>query len=196
MIDFKELSDVFSEFLLNMGYLAPLLSCFLIVLEGILAFLPLFVFITVNILVLGPILGCSLSWICTSIGGFLTFYFCRQVFEKRFQKRIVKHKKIKKFMNLVNKLKFKQLVLFVAIPFLPSFFINVGAGLSKIAVKKYLYALLLGKIFIVIFWGYVGYNLVECLTNPIAFIRVVILIVIAYVIAQLISKKFDIDERF
>ena len=79
---------------------------------------------------------------------------------------------------------------------MPSFFINVGAGLSKIPIKKYLYALLIGKVVIVIFWGFLGYNLVECLTNPLEFIKVFILIAVAYIVARIVTKKFDLDERF
>lgn len=193
---FNELSDVLNEFLLNLGWLAPFFSSFLIVLEGILAFLPLFVFITINVIVLGAFFGGLLSWICTTIGGFFTFYFCRVGFSDKFQKSIKNKHKLSKFMKLVDNLKFRQLVLFIAIPFMPSFFINVGAGLSKIPIKKYLYALLLGKIVVVIFWGFLGYNLVECLTNPIEFIKVFILIAIAYIVARIVTKKFDLDERF
>lgn len=193
---FNELSEILNEFLLNLGWLAPLFSSFFIVLEGILAFLPLFVFITINVLVLGAFLGGLLSWICTTIGGFLTFYLCRKGFSNKFQNSIKDKKKISKFMNLIDNLKFRQLVLFIAIPFMPSFFINVGAGLSKIPIKKYLYALLIGKVVIVIFWGFLGYNLVECLTNPLEFIKVFILIAVAYIVARIVTKKFDLDERF
>ena len=193
---FNELSELLNDFLINMGLLAPIISCFLIVLEGILAFLPLFVFITINMLVLGPILGGFLSWICTSIGGFITFYLCRKGFHNIFQNKIKNKGKLSKLMKLIDNLKFKQLVLFVAIPFMPSFFINVSAGLSNLAIKKYLYALLLGKIFVVIFWGYIGCNLVDCLTNPIEGIKVIILVIIAYIVAQIVNKKFNLDERF
>lgn len=193
---FYELSDVLNELLINMGLWAPLLSSLLIILEGVLAFLPLFVFITINMLVLGPVLGGVISWICTSIGGFITFYLCRKGFHNLFQSKIKSKKKISKLMELIDNLKFKQLVLFGAIPFMPSFFINVGAGLSNISIKKYLYALLLGKIFVVVFWGYVGCNLVDCLTDPVEGIKVIVLIIVAYVIAQIVNKKFKLDERF
>lgn len=192
----SEMNELLNEFLLNLGILAPIFSSILIVLEGVLAFLPLFVFITVNMLVLGPILGGLISWICTFIGGFLTFYLCRKGLHDIFQKKIENHKLISKYNKLIDKLNFTKLVLFVAIPFMPSFFINVGAGLSNISIKKYLYALLVGKIFIIIFWGYIGCNLVECLTNPLELIKVVVLIVIAYVVARIVDKKFNVDERF
>ncbi len=192
----KNLNDVLNDFLLNAGVWAPILSSVLIVLEGIFAFLPLVVFVTINILTLGPVLGGILSWILTTIGSFLAFYLCRKGFSKYFQRFIGGKEKMSKAMNFIDNLKFKQLVLIIAIPFAPSFFINVGAGLSKIPLKKYLYALLIAKIFVIIFLGYIGCNLVECLTNPVMFIKVVLLVVGAYVFAQIINKKFDLDERF
>lgn len=192
----NDMNDVLSEFLNNVGIWAPFFSTILIVLEGILAFLPLFVFITINILTLGPILGGIVSWIFTILGSFLAFYLCRRGLSALFQKKIENRKKISRFMNIVNHLKFNQLVLIIAIPFAPSFFINLGAGLSKIAIKKYLYALMIGKSIVVIFWGFLGYNLVDCLTNPLALIRVGVLLVGAYVVAQFVNKRFDLDKRF
>ena len=192
----NKLSEILSEFLTSLGLFAPLFSCLLIILEGILAFLPLFVFITINILVLGPLLGALLSWCFTVFGSFIAFYLCRRGLSDLFKRKTKDKDKINKFMNVIDNLKFTQLVLIVAIPFAPSFFINLGGGLSKIGIKKYLYALILGKIFVVIFWGYLGYNLIECLTNPLALIRVCLLLVGAYLIAKIINKKFNLDERF
>jgi uncharacterized membrane protein YdjX (TVP38/TMEM64 family) len=193
---FNELSEIINEFLMSLGVLAPIFSSILIILEGILAFLPLFMFITINVLVLGPIFGGLISWICTTFGSFLTFYFCRKGLHDFFQKKIKNRKLISKYNNLIDNLSFVKLVLFVAIPFMPSFFINLGAGLSNIPIKKYLCALLLGKVFIVVFWGYIGTSLISCLTNPIEFIKVVVLVVVAYVIAKIVDKKFDLDKRF
>ena len=192
---FSQINEYLNDFLMNVGIWAPIFSCILIFLEGILAFLPLFVFITVNFLTLGPLFGSILSWIFTVLGGFTTFYFCRKKLSKFIDKKIAKKEKLKKFMRKVSKLKFVQILLIIAIPFTPSFFINVGAGLSKISLKKYLYALVLGKVFIVIFWGYVGTSIIECLTNPIAFLKVLGLVVVAYILGVIINKKFDLDER-
>lgn len=192
----KNLSGTLNDFLMSAGIWAPILSSILIVFEGILAFLPLVVFVTINIMTLGPILGGIISWICTTVGSFLTFYLCRKGLSKYFQKFINNKEKLSKVMKHIDHLKFKQLVLIIAIPFAPSFFINVGAGLSKIPVKKYLYALLIAKIFVIIFLGYVGSNIIECLKNPVMIIKVICLIIGAYVLAQIINKKYDLDERF
>jgi uncharacterized membrane protein YdjX (TVP38/TMEM64 family) len=206
-----ELIELFSsidiwleEFLMNAGVLAPLLCCVLIFLEGILAFLPLVVFVTVNVLSLTTLLGefwgsvvaILLSWIFSTLGSFTTFTLVRKVFNKPFRKRIAKHPKVSKFMNMIDKLKYSHLVLITSIPFSPSFFINLGAGLSNVNSKKYFCALMIGKFVEMIFLGYVGVSLVECLTNPMALIKVVIIIVIGYVVSVIVNKKFDLDERF
>ncbi len=191
----KNFSVILNDFLMGLGIWAPILSSILIVLEGIFAFLPLVVFVTINIITLGAFFGSILSWILTTIGSFLAFYLCRIGLSNFFQRKISKGK-ISKFMTKIDNLKFKQLVLIIAIPFAPSFFINVGAGLSKISIKKYLYALLIGKVFVILFLGYIGSNVIECLKNPLVLIKVVMLVVIAYIIAQVVNKKFDLDERF
>lgn len=197
LIDFlKNLSDSLNEFLMSAGVWAPVISSILIVFEGILAFLPLVVFVTINILTLGSIVGGILSWILTTIGSFSAFYLCRKGFGNFFQRFIGGREKMSKAMEVIDNLKFKQLVLIIAIPFGPSFFINVGAGLSKIPIKKYFYALLVAKVFVILFLGYIGCNLLECLRNPFVFVKVVLLVIGAYILAQIVSKKFNLDERF
>ena len=184
-----------NEFLLNLGVWAPILASILIVVEGTLAFLPLFVFVTVNILVLGSIVGGIVSWICTVIGSFIAFMLFRKGLSKLFDKHLNKGK-VKKFMELIDKLKFSQLVLIISIPFAPSFFINMGAGLSHINKRKYLYALLVGKVITVMYCGILGTSLKEALTNPPALIKIFVLIGAAYMFSLIVSKKFNLDERF
>ena len=191
----KNFDGWLNEFLLNLGVWAPILASILIVVEAVLAFLPLFVFVTVNILVLGSIAGGILSWILTVIGSFLAFLLFRKGFSKLFDKHINKGK-VKKFMKLVDKLKFTQLVLIISIPFAPSFFINVGAGLSRINARKYLYSLLVGKVLTVMYCGILGTSLKEALTNPSALIKIVVLMGSAYLFSLIVSKKFKLDERF
>ncbi len=193
---FSDINNWLNEFLMNAGILAPLFCCILIFLEGTLAFLPLFLFITINILAIGPVLGCFVSWICTTLGSFTMFCLSRKLLNNYFQKKSKKKKYLKKIINSISKLSFTKLALIIAIPFAPSFFINLGAGISRIPKIKYLYALLIGKVFIVLFWGYVGSNLVECLKNPILIVKVIVMLLIAYIFSQFINKKFNIDERY
>ena len=110
-----------------------------------------------------------------------------------FDKHINKGK-VKKFMKLIDKLKFTQLVLIISIPFAPSFFINMGAGLSHVNARKYLYSLLVGKVLTVMYCGILGTSLKEALTNPSAIIK--IFVCSAYLFSFIVSKRFNLDERF
>lgn len=193
---FENIDELLNDFLMGLGYLGPLISSILIILEGTLAFLPLFVFVTINILVLGTVLGGIVSWICTVMGSYIAFTLFRLGFSNFVQKRAKKSKTLKKFMQNIDKIKFSQLVFIISIPFAPSFFINVGAGLSHINKRKYLYALLIGKIGVVIFSGFLGINLVDCLTNPSSIIKVVVVLVAVYILSRYVNKKFSLDERF
>jgi uncharacterized membrane protein YdjX (TVP38/TMEM64 family) len=193
---FSEFEVWLNDFLMNAGVWAPIFSCALVFLEGILAFLPLFIFVTVNVLTMGNILGVILSWFFSALGGFTTFIFIRKVFNKPFRKRISKKPKINKFMTVIDGLKYSQLVLLTSIPFSPSFFINLGAGLSNVNMKKYFCALVIGKFVEMIFLAYVGVGLVECLTNPVALIKVIVVVLAGYLVSVAVNKKFDMDERF
>ena len=117
--DMNTFSENLEAFLLGLGFMAPLFSSFFIVIEGVLAFLPLIVFVTINFMTMGPIIGGVVSCACTVFGSYLSFLLFRKVFSKLFQKKIQNKKRTNKFMNLIDHLKFKQLVLIIGIPFAP-----------------------------------------------------------------------------
>ena len=96
-------------------------------------------------------------------------------------------------MKSLEKINFSQLVIILAIPFTPAFLVNIAAGLTKMSYKRYLFALIIGKIFLVYFWGYIGVSLIESFKNPIIFVRVGILLLIAYIISKIINHKFKLD---
>ena len=193
---FNELNESLNTFLLNAGIWAPLLSSLLIVLEAIFAFLPLCVFVTINLLTMGNIFGCIVSYCCTIVGCFLTFLLCRVGLNPLFQKFIKNKSGLTKFMNMIDKMSFSKLVLIISIPLTPSFFVNLAAGLSKIPKKKYFYALLFGKTIIILFWGFLGTSLVDCLTNPLMLIKVILMILVCNLVSKFINKKFDLDNVF
>ncbi|MCI9279178.1 MAG: TVP38/TMEM64 family protein [Bacilli bacterium] len=190
---FSKLNELLNSFLLNLGIYGPILACFLIMFESIVPILPLFVFITINFIYFGPILGFILSWLFTVLGCILSFFLFRKKMRHWFSKKIEKHSKFQKMMKNINHLKCEQLTTLIAIPATPAFLVNVCAGLSKITFKKFLVSLSIGKIFLVLFWGIVGTSMIEALTHPIALIKVLILIVSSYICSKIVSKKLNIE---
>lgn len=190
-----EMIDTFIDTALQgLGVWGPIVGCFFIVIESMVPILPLFVFITLNFLAFGNILGFIISWVFTCIGCFISFLLFRKKVQTWLFKRIKKNGLISEHtIEVITNLKFEQLTTIIAIPFTPAFLVNIVAGLSKMSYKKYMGALLIGKMFLVYFWGFVGVSLIESIKNPIYLVRVFVLLLIAYVISRIVSKKFNIE---
>ena len=191
---FEAIDTFIDTTLQGMGGWGPIVGCFFILIESMVPVLPLFVFITLNFLAFGNILGFIISWIFTCIGCFISFLLFRCKVQTWLFKRLKKQGIISEHtIDVITNLKFEELTTIIAIPFTPAFLVNIAAGLSKMSYKKFLGALLIGKIFLVYFWGFVGVSLIESIKNPIYLVRVGVLLVIAYVLSKIISKKFKIE---
>ena len=191
---FEAIDTFIDTTLQGMGVWGPIVGCFFILIESMVPVLPLFVFITLNFLAFGNILGFIISWIFTCIGCFISFLLFRCKVQTWLFKRLKKQGIVSEHtIDVITNLKFEELTTIIAIPFTPAFLVNIAAGLSKMSYKKFLGALLIGKIFLVYFWGFVGVSLIESIKNPIYLVRVGVLLVIAYVLSKIISKKFKIE---
>lgn len=188
-----ELSNKLNELLLNIGIWGPIIACLLILIESIIPILPLSVFITINFIAFGPIIGFILSWVFTILGCIISFLLFQDNFQFKFEKKIRNKKYIKKLMVWLETAKFQHLVVLIAIPFTPAFLFNISAGLSKMLFRKFFFAIIIGKVFLIYFWGFVGTALLESLTNPAAMIKVIILSVVAYLLSSFFNKKFGLD---
>ena len=191
----KELIDAFvsnsTTILTNIG---PIGGVFLIILESIFPMLPLSVFITLNMISFGSFFGFIISWLSTIIGCMLSFTLFRHFFKKKLY-RFIKKKEQDKFtdiMKAISNINFSNLVMLIAIPFSPAFLINIAGGLSKIKTEKFFLAIMIGKIVIVYFWGYIGTTLLESLTNIMVLFKIGGLLVLAFFISKLVEKKLKV----
>lgn len=188
--------DSFISMVLNsLGIYGPILGCFLILIESILPMLPLSVFITLNFYAFGHSLGFLISYILTVLGCNMAFYLCKRILRGRFKylvNRFDKNRALKLVKQFSN-IKLSHLVTILAFPFTPAFLINIFSGVSDMSHRKFLVATLLAKPFMVYFWGFLGVTLLESLTHPEYFIKVVIMVVVAYVLSTLVNKKFNLD---
>ena len=193
----SELFNSFYIFIMNtidaLGVYGPLLGSLFIILESIIPPLPLFVFITINFVAFGKVLGFIISWICTCIGCILSYYFVKKLFRNWVVNKIKDVNLLTKCMNYVENLSLTQVTMILSIPFTPAFMVNIAAGLCNMNFKKFLTAILISKIFLVYFWGVVGTGLLESFHNPTSLITVVVMIVIAYILSIVIKKVFKID---
>ena len=187
------LSVFIDTMMVNLGVYGPILGCALIIVESVVPILPLCVFITMLFVSYGYILGFIISWVFTIIGCNLSYFLCKKVFQKHFRKMIKEEGKASHFMKRIQHLSFKELSLIVAIPFTPAFLVNIACGLSNMPYKKFFYSMVIGKLFMVYFWGFIGTTFIECLKTPIHFIYIIIMLLIAYIISHIVNKKLKLD---
>ncbi|MBQ9024190.1 MAG: TVP38/TMEM64 family protein [Bacilli bacterium] len=176
--------DSITNLMSNFGVISGVL---LIMIESILPILPLGVFIALNVITFGEVTGFIISWISTVIGCMLAFSICRKLKEK-FDKKYRKDSKVKKFRKKIDKLSLSSLVLIIAVPFTPAFAINIGAGLSNIDPKRYLLALLIGKLPMVFFWGFIGKSFLESISDPYTMAQIIVMLILAYLVSKVINN--------
>lgn len=172
-----------------------LLGMFLIIIESFIPVLPLSVFVALNTHTFGLLPGILMSWVSTCIGCFISYsifyYVSNNVIYKHLSKKTMKKvdKAIDKFKNIA----LSNLTVIITLPFTPAFLINILSGVSGMSRKKFLVAILIGKVFMISFWGYIGKSLVESMTDITTIIIMSIMIIIAYVLSKAVGKKANID---
>ncbi len=176
------------EYLTNLMNSFGFISGFLlIILESIIPILPLAVFIALNVISFGPLFGFIISWCATIIGCMLAFFMCRKL-RNKIDKKYKSNKKVSKFRKYISKISYSNLVLLLAMPFTPAFAINIGAGLSDIDEKRYFSALIIGKIPMVYFWGFIGKSFLESITDPYTIAQIAVMLILAYLASKVINK--------
>ncbi len=189
---FIDINMYVEKFLLDAGILAPIFSSILILVESFLPMLPLVLFISINFVAFGSFFGFIISWILSVIASFIVYLLVRKGLHKWFTKKVENSKKMTQIYKFVNNIELTKLTVIMALPLTPSSLVNLAAGLSNISKRKYLTALIISKMFIVIFWGFLGTGLLETFTNPLKILQVGVMLVASYIISYFVSKKLKI----
>ncbi len=174
-------------------YLGVLIGMFVIILESMLPMLPLAVFIALNMILFGNLAGFIMSWVATIIGCIIMFTVSRKYFSNFFERKTKNSKKVRHLMNIINKMEFSTLVIITALPFTPAFLINIAAGLSKMSYKKFFMSIIISKIAVIYFWGYIGTTFLESLSDMSVLVKLGIILGGTYIVSKIVMKKNKID---
>lgn len=189
----EELTNIILTFIQNSGLFGVFLSCFILSIESIIPIIPLLVFISINFIILGPVLGFILSWIFTVLGSLFSYYIFRKKLSNKFTNLTKNNETVQRYIKILRNLSTGKILLIVALPFTPAFAVNIAAGILKIDFKKYLTAILFGKISLVIYSAYIGTSFIEGLSNPIILVNLGILILLIYVLFLIIKKTLKLN---
>jgi len=182
--------QLITSYLQQFGILFGIL---LIISESIIPVLPLGVFIAFNMMAFGSIKGFLLSWIATCTGCYLSYFFFSKCFSKMLLKNTKNREKLDKVVKKMQNMDFSRLVLIVALPFTPAFLVNIACGLVRVNLKKFMTAILIGKLSIVYFWGFVGKSMLESISDLTTIVVLCLLLFVSYLISKMVSKKLEIE---
>ncbi len=59
--------------------------------------------------------------------------------------------------------------------------------------NKFIIAILISKIFLVYFWGFIGITVLDSFKEPIKILQVIFISAIAFIISKIVNKKFNIE---
>lgn len=180
-----ELITNITNFMSSFGYIS---GFFIIILESILPVLPLGVFVALNIVAYGTVIGLIISWLATVIGCMIIFTICKKVQTKKLLNKFLSKKQVRNLRKRIGKISYTNLVIIMAVPFTPAFAINIAAGLSEINAKKYFSALVIGKLPMIYFWGYIGKSLIESITDLSVLAQILFMLILAFLVSKLVNK--------
>lgn len=189
-MEFIEKLIVFIE---GSGAIGVLISCGLMTIESIVPMIPLIALVTINILVMGKVIGFIASWVFTILGCCISYFIFRKGFGNKFEKLTENKELLKKYKKVLKDISLGKLVLIIAMPFTPAFMVNIVAGLVKMDFKKYFVALLIGKLSMVYFLAYIGTSFVESITNPLILVKIILILAGTYLLYYIVNKILKIE---
>lgn len=181
-----------TDLISNGGFIVGFILIFI---ESFMPFLPLGVITTLNINAFGFIFGTILSWSATCVSCILIYTLVYNISNKYIYKlfKETTKEKIDKAITKFQNISLPTLTLIITLPFTPSFLVNILSGIAGIKKEKFITALLIGKLFMISFWGYIGKSFLESMTDIKSIIFILLTLIIAYIISKLVSKKMHIE---
>ena len=191
-----EISDFINKIVEIMVSFGPIGGFLLTILESVFPPLPLGAIVGLNMISFGKFFGFIISYVATLTGCMMSFCLFRYLFRDKYlnwfneKNRLV----IDKWMKKLSNIDFNTLVVLFALPITPAFFVNIAGGLSKISSKKYLIAMMIGKPAMLLFYGYIAVSFVDSLKNPINFIKVGVLVFVAYLVSKIVERIVRVEK--
>lgn len=172
-----------------------IIGIILIILESFIPILPLGVMVALITNAYGLFFGIVISWLSNCTGCYLVYVLFNNISEKLSNKILSKkiRKKVQTGTEKFKNISLPTLAAIIALPFTPSFIINILSGVSNINRKKYLVALSIGKIFMISFWAYIGKSFIESMSDLKTIIIISLMLLITYIISKIVSKKTNIE---
>ncbi|MCR5175260.1 MAG: TVP38/TMEM64 family protein [Anaerovibrio sp.] len=182
--------ELVAAYINSFGPWAMLFSFLLVLCVNAIGFPPAIIFSSANALIFGIVPGIILSWIAETVGVTISFLLLRFLFREAAEEAIAKNSYLKQIDDVSGRDGFKVMLIARLVPYLPSGVLNAVGALSKMSLKAYVLAALIGKLPSTAIEAMIGHDAVTASENP---YRLVfnILLAVAVVGAFFIYEKHN-----
>ena len=168
------------DYINSFGAWAIIFSFLLDVLINALGFLPSIFVSTANGLLFGIVPGIIVSWLAETTGVIISFVLMRTILRSSAEKIIAKSKYLKKADDFSGKNGFKVMLILRAMPYFPSGILTALGAVSRISLKDYALANLIGKFPSTSLEVVIGHDVVNYQQNLDRLMIVIVLVCIIY----------------
>ena len=168
------------DYINSFGAWAIIFSFLLDVLINALGFLPSIFVSTANGLLFGIVPGIIESWLAETAGVIISFVLMRTILRSSAEKIIAKSKYLKKADDFSGKNGFKVMLILRAMPYFPSGILTALGAVSRISLKDYALANLIGKFPSTSLEVVIGHDVVNYQQNLDRLMIVIVLVCIIY----------------
>lgn len=183
------------EYLLSLGVITPLFSCIMIFLDSFISIFPYFILISINILILNPILGFLLSFLSTILGSYIMYLLVKNKLKDFTNFHLKNNKIFKRITTQIKEIKLSTLIIVYALPYTPTFIVNIAIALTNVKEKLFIKGLFFGKIINVLFWTFLSLGLFDNIKNVNKIITFVTILFTTYISSKIYIKNFTMKER-
>jgi len=176
------------DFLGPFGFIVGILMTFI---EAFIPPIPLAVLVTVNVITFGFIKGYALSYIGTVLGSYCVFLIFEKLDRRFMGQYIERHPKFKSLLHWIHDKGIFPIFILLTFPFTPSVIVAVLAALALMERKKYLIALLGGKLIMVLSLSFIGFNVGAFINHPIRSSVFILLTLSIGIVAKIFMNFYE-----
>ena len=169
----------------NLVQFGPLGGILLAMIEAFFPPLPLSLFVTINVMAFGFFFGYIYSFVGTTVGSVLVFFIIKKLGQERFERRIERSRRLKNIFIWIKAKGFIPIFILLTFPFTPSIVVCGLAALADVKNRTYIWATVLGKMFMVLSLSFIGYNITSFVTQPVKSI----ILILATISVSFIAKR-------
>ncbi len=173
------------------GFFGPFYGIAVTMIESFFPPLPLALFVTLNVMMFGPVLGYIYSWIGTCLGSIMVFLLLRKYGRSKFRMMEERYELVGKASCWAKEKGGMAIFILLCFPFTPSIAVSVLAALTDLSKRTYFIALIFGKMVMIMILSVVGYNIYAALQYPLRLIAVLTIVTAFYFAGKKLLEKLQ-----